>query len=556
MQSKDVLAAATELKNYWNPREREFKAQYELIALKDKLKQADMESFVSNDPRTFYLKAMQLLTSVDITHRVPLEGLETNEIAATTQVEVFLKDTWKRVDRKYRLQGRKPWIKEFTSFLLAFGWYSAICLFDVDKNELIAEVWNPAEVFPEFGAEGLIRVVHRYIQSSRQARSLCRANNWVVPDNISEYTSDRVDTIDYWEMTDDGPANAVVLGTTLVKPLTPLPIRRMPVIVAPVAGLPDRGSIDLGSIDWRAKLGQGIIAPNVPVYHNQNRQATFQQQILRDIATPRYKEKTMGDVIVENPEDLTKRGALFRMGIQEDIEPFEVPPIPIEVQASLFAITNMIQRGSFPWAIYGNIQQEVSGYLNAQITSAAMGTLEPFHDAIQFVLSEIDNIWLEYIAQDIISPGFQIPSGYPVGRDIEVTYDLAIPSDMLQRVALARQVAPGVPLMSQTTVQDKILGIKNPIQEQARIVKDIAMTHPIAMQIALHSAYAEHARYLRDIGEEEEASMYEAASDIIAKQISQMPSTLQPAGQSSPQGAPPSSVLPPEQMLGEEVERP
>jgi len=482
MKANEISASAAKLKTYWTPREREFREHYRLITMVDELRQKGMESFVGNDPRTFYQRALQLLTSTAITHRVPLEGLTDVEIIATTEVERFLDYTWKDINRKYRLRGRSPWIKELVSFLLITGWYAATALYNIDTGELVTDVWNPAEVFPEYGDDGLIKCAHIYERSASQAQAMCRANDWKPP----TLKIGNIKVTDYWEMTSDGPANAVVMGVDLVKPLTPLEVPRIPVLVAPVAGIPDRGSISLNPEDWKAHLGEGILASNKEVYKAFNRLTTYGLQLTRDTATPRWKERTKGEPIipVDDPEAMNRRGVILRMGLDEDVGPVEVPPIPVELQALLFNMQNQIQRGSFSWAMYGNVEREISGYLNAQIVAAGTGVLAPYHEAIMFVVSEVDNVWLDFASQNLAG-GFQIPVNYPVGRRIEAQYELAIPSDLIQRAAVARQLLPaGTPVMSQTTVQDKVLGVKNPIEEQARIMKDLAMMHPVAVQLS------------------------------------------------------------------------
>lgn len=556
-EAKYVIDAAYELKTYWYPREQNFEEHYDLITLKDDLKQVGMESFVGNDPRTLYQRALQLLTSNEIYHKIPVEGLNEAQISATTVVEDHLGGVWRDINRAYRLRGRMPWVKEMASFLLLTGWYAVTALFNIDKGTLVSEVWNPAEVYPEYGDDGLIRCVHQYKRSVAQAKSLCRLNGW--PTDFLPPVGN-VTVYDYWEMTDNGPANAVVMETTLVKDLVPLGLSQIPVIVGAVAGIPDRGSIKLGDADWKKFLGEGLLAANVPIYKNFNRQATFMQQILRDTATPRWKEYSTRDYIIDDPDMLTKRGTIIHMTPDEDIRPVEVPPIPVEVQSMLFQLQNMGQRGGFPWSMYGNVQQEISGYLNAQIVAASTGVLAPYHEAIQFVISEIDNIWLSYLQQDIVETAFTFPENYPSDRWVEVAYELAIPSDLIQRAAIARQLAPGMPLMSQTTVMDRILNLKDPVREQALIMSDQAMMNPVAQTLSLYNALMERAAYLRQLGLERDATRYERAADLIDRQLEASagapPSPGQPTGPSPPRGrgraaSPPPSQMPPEQIFPE-----
>ena len=56
------------LKRFWYQRNRQFKEWYELLILIDKLASKGMESYVSNEPQTFYNMAHYLLTKGELSH--------------------------------------------------------------------------------------------------------------------------------------------------------------------------------------------------------------------------------------------------------------------------------------------------------------------------------------------------------------------------------------------------------------------------------------------------------------------------------------------------------
>ncbi|KKK85952.1 hypothetical protein LCGC14_2768120, partial [marine sediment metagenome] len=103
----------------------------------------------------------------------------------------------------------------------------------------------------------------------------------------------------------------------------------MPIYVAPVGGLPDMGSLTEGMIPtysstlklhtqevsterWKAELGQSIIATNEHIYRTWNKWWSFSLQLLRDTAQPRIFERSRSGKAIVKPEDVFRRGAIFR----------------------------------------------------------------------------------------------------------------------------------------------------------------------------------------------------------------------------------------------------
>src|SRR3972149_1632451 len=112
-----------------------------------------------------------------IPHRIPIENLEPEEIDKTSQVEQALKTEWNNNDRRYKRSNRQSWLRYFISMLLTTGWHAVAYL--VSESGCIAEVWNPAEVFPEFDVEhGLVKVVKSYSIDNAALRGMAVAKGW------------------------------------------------------------------------------------------------------------------------------------------------------------------------------------------------------------------------------------------------------------------------------------------------------------------------------------------------------------------------------------------
>jgi len=506
MTAQEIISKCVELQQEWTVRNTEFKKWYDMLVMVDKLKEPNMESFVSNEPRTFFNLALHLLTPTELAFRIPLEALPPDAVESAQAVEQFLsQQVWRTLERNSLLCGRGGFLRELVSHLLITGWYSVFAV--VTSEEVVAEVWNPAEVFPEFTSEGLVRVAHIFGLSAAAANRKIAQKGWQVP-RVAGATK----LYDYWTIEDGVVCNAIVLGNELVKDLTEEPLRKLPVYCAPVAGLPDRGAIVPGQ-DWRKRIGQSLLATNEHIYGYVNKLMTFMMQLIRDTAQPRWIEKTSGEPRVK-PEDIFRRGAVFHLGLNETLEPLASPAIPIELRALLFDIVAMRQKGSLPDALYGAVGERMSGYLMSQISGAAAHILRPYQQALQFLIEEMCNDWLEDIREYGLEPyGVRLPRRR-LPR-VEVDFRLEIPGDLVRRATVARMLSPDFSLSVDTVTDMLFPEIRNPLAERAKVIKDKAYTHPVMVQLNLAEALQDRAQALEAVGNLETAEMYRRAAAAI-----------------------------------------
>lgn len=534
MDARELKQRCTDIEGKWSNRNAKFKDWYELILQKDKLAQEDMESFVGNDPRTYYNVAVHMLAT-KITHRIPSENLDSSEIGDATEIEAMLDHAWKQIDRIYRFRGKQSWMWNFVSLMLATGWYSVFHM--ATDAEIIAEVWHPAEVYPEFddGGDGLVLVTRTYSVTLDQAKRKAALGKWTLPQGLA--VGNRTLRNVWWY--DGGKVmHAVLLDNEFVKSPKPggEPFDEIPVLVSPVGGLPDTGAIMKTKVkgeDWTEHWGEGVVATNEKMYDQYNRSRSWSNQLLRDTANPRWFERSQGGDILR-PEDMFKRGAIFRGGPGDEIMPLPVPALPIEIRTDRFDDQAMIQRGSISWALQGNIQGQMSGYLWTQMASQIQGALKPYLDAIIAVTSEMDNSSLKYIKRNKFKPyGIGLPT-IKDNYEVDTTYDIKVPGDLIQRATVARMLDPEF-RMATTTVSELLFPeIKDPQREQAKVRKDQAMMHPLSIMVNQITAFKQKAMEIRKAGRDDEtARLYEKAAAALEAQIAPEPApapTPTPAG--------------------------
>ncbi len=526
-KASQVIARCTHLKDIWAKRDRKMAQSYDTLSLVDELEQQNMESVVSNDPRTFYNTALHLLAP-NIPHRIPVQGLDREAIAWASTIERSVQSTWSGLDREYRKRGRKSWMEYMTGLLLATGWYSVLCMATEDK--LVAEVWNPIEVYPDWDGEGLVSVSHVFGMGPRQTSRLFKRHNWEMGANLKGKS---VTVYDLWEVTDDGVINTTVIDNQLVKPEVIEPFEEIPIFVGPAGGLPDDGPINAKRratgqraggtrVDWRESIGQSIFATNEGIYRNFNRSVTFLQQILRDTAQPKYWEKSRGASTILSTEDLEKRGAIFRLGEGDDVGTIQMPGIPVELTSLIGQYEQMIQRGALPNALSGQVQNIPLG-LMSQVAAAAVQVLGLYHRTITGLLTDIDNTWVRGVTSGTFeSESLIVPQELAIDDILfDIKYPISIPGDLIQRATVTRMISPGARISATTALDLFFSEIQDPQQELAQARSDDAQSSPVFAMLTLISSLREEADLLRKSGNNEDADLLTQASLTLIAQMGQ-----------------------------------
>lgn len=520
--SQDV----SKVKGKWQKRNQKIKEWYDLLLMTDTLKQDNMESYVSNDPKTAYNLALHLLTPQYIPHRIPIDPIKIIEVPETSELERTFGVFWKHADRRNRMRGRQRWIRELMGHVLTTGWYSVLALArpkgtlpNQDQDELLAEIWNPYDVYPEWDDEvGLVQCVHSYTISKLALAKKIKDNGWT---NIN-LTSETYVIDDYWyyDQSSGQVTNAVLNGQTLLKnPQGDPNFRRIPIAVSPCGGLPDRGSIL--TTDWPVHVGEAMIATNEFVLKNYNRQMTFLQQLLRDTAQPVSYERNQGQTIVSDANDLYKRGAHFKLGINGELGYLQKPQIPVDIRTTLMDVSSQLQRGSLPYVMFGNVMQQITGYMIAQVSASAQQVLTPYADGGQSCMMDVDAMWLEQVQDQKLKPYDLTVPKIPAGVEIEVNMRISIPGDAAQRATVARMLNPQFSLSEAMVIDMMFPEITDPLREIGRVRSEQSMNNPVSLQINLVKAYQEQAQILQASGDTDAGQLFQAAADMLIQQIQQ-----------------------------------
>ena len=517
--TEDFIADAVKrLKPSWSERDKKMRAWYNILTLKDEMAQEGMESVVANDPRTGYNLGLHLMSSSIVAHKIQQEGMTDAEVGATSKLEGFITNAWDREESRYRSGGHRGLKNGIVGSMLATGWYSLFAM--VDKNRIWFDLWDSIQVYPRFGYDGLAEVVRIIPLTAQDANYLIKSRGW---DKGKSAITKGVNMSDYWGFDDDGDVvNGIVIGQNVVKELVKEPdlskVKRLPVFLGPVGGLPDSGAIVSGK-KWQEHYGESIIATNEGLTKNYNRLLTFAQQLVRDTSDPRWLELSSGDDILDE-ERLFKRGAIFRGEPGDEVTTLPIQPIPPEIRTMTFDYQNMVQRGLFPWSMYGNLQMQLSYLAMANIASSAMQTLNPYMDALSGLYTDVDNFVTNMMLENGYRPHkFKKPDGLPDSFDFNVQVDIEIPGYMTQRATVARMLNPGFKLPVSWITDRMFPEIRDSVAMNARSRSEDAISHPKFLLVEqIRAARGLAQRYLNI--EKETSKLYSTLAKSLEAELS------------------------------------
>lgn len=427
MKVTDIITKCGDLKKFWSARNTQLKEWYKQIQMYDEFEQENMESFVSNDPRAAYNLTVHMLNQ-KIPHRIKVEELDESLMISAAQVKDFYTIAWTDIFERYRLRGKQSFLRDLIGLLVATGWYSVFATVSPDGTRCMAEILNPACVYPSYD-DVLTECAHIEKLSESTAKRMLIRNQWTA--NIRG----DVDMYDYWWI--DTPRsdggynifNAVVMNQQLVKPPTlESNMRRIPIFVAPAGGLPDTGFL---SEDWIKEIGQPSIATNSKLFRQWNKWWTFQMQILRDTAQPKVLEKSRSTTPIVKKEDMSKRGVIWRGSPEDSIDFVSPPPLPLELRSALLDMEAMKDRGGPSAAMYGATGSQMTSFMMSQVTHLTAMMVSAYHEGVIHLLSDIDNFWAQQIKDNNYSPyEFKWPKELPNTARVSADYEVKIPGDI------------------------------------------------------------------------------------------------------------------------------
>ena len=531
---EEMKKAATSWEQFWGVRNRRFEQSYSLRAMEDKYQKQNFLSIALNDARSFFDLALFLISGKPPVIRVPILGKSDPEQERSDLSELGLQGVQRLIDRERMAMGQESWLRAMADFMLATGWYAHMRM--VVKNDdgtpqFISEVWDPAQVFPEFGQGQLVGVAHIYPDTLASVRAKAEALDWE-----GDFSGDG--TIEVWvkdiwqvETTRKGSKvyNAIVVtgtgigkdGIEVAKPPDELEaLKEIPIRTGPVGGWAVRSSRPK-DLDSQARMGEGILEAGKPVYDAKNIWATLVMQKVHDAAQPLTQLKSRQGRWTLSEGDLTA-GHAIATKLDEDILYPQKPPLPSEIGNLIMPMLNTaIQRASISDLFYGNVQGmdlAGAGFAISLLEPNALSKLGPYATALEFVGSERDSYFLEEFrsggykpvriagSSDQTSAVRRVfyrewsPDDVPESTLVDWEIRLSTPSDLIQSLAIARQAYPDGDLLDLDTLLERVLKVDQVARVKRGIDKARLQRTPLYAAIRQVETAQGYARELRQAG--------------------------------------------------------
>jgi len=288
-------------------------------------------------------------------------------------------------------------------------------------------------------------------------------------------------------------------------------VGRLPIFSSPAGGLPDMGSIK-GTKKWQEHYGESFVATNEDLFLQYNKMRSFLQQAAREVAQPTYLELSTGETNIADEDAMNRWGAVLHGQPGESVTPIQKGTIPVELTNMMFHYQNELQRGMFPAAVHGNVQQQISYLAMANIASASMQVLTPYRDNIVGMRTDLNNFWIDMMIMNGFNPhGFKKPENLPdrLDRGFDVEADIRIPGLMVQKANMARIMNPRFRLPEQWIIESEFPEIRNPLKAIADVRAEDAMMDPDAIRVSSVIAWREQARIYREANDIPTAELFE-----------------------------------------------
>ena len=516
---QQVMNEISSLQNFWMQRNKKFKEWYEYLLMVDKLAAKGMESYVSNEPATFYQMAHYLLTKGDLSHFIPVLAESAVDLDNRAKVHRGCQYMWTQIDRERQLGGSSSYIDEIAFYVLVLGWYSTIYAFDNNTGLMKAQIWNPADTYPRYAANKMVKCVHTYKITKEEAQIKAEENNWQYDTKQSLGTGE-VLLNDLFVLENNAWQNMVLIGGKDVTGWVERP--EIKLLVSPVGGFPDKGSLTPSSKDWRQLAGKGIFEVNETVATSFNKWKSMVSQILRDTAQPITQE--FSATPQATPEQLRERGAHFHYAPGEaGLQRVPSAAIPIEIQANLLELRREMQKGFFNDAVHGMVEGQPGYTLSLLASSSANQVLYPYMDAKHFIISEGDRFWLSNLKTskrtfDIKGKFIEKlkPTDIPDDVTVIVESDVATPKDWLERGTIGGMVRQD---LDKATLLTEIYKMSDPQGIIRRKSLDRLLDSVEAQQAEKITGFYAHADYLDKRGDRRQAAVFRKIAQSMEAQI-------------------------------------
>lgn len=525
-QASRVHKRATDLREFWRARDIQWQKDRSLLAMQYKRRTPPFELIISNEAPVLHAGAVSILTGKPPQFRLPITVQEQAERIRHDKSERFIQAIFQEVAKWWRQKGNGSWLADLAYYVClgAVAGLPHIVKRPRKPPEFRCEIFDPMNVYPSYGDNGMLAVARIYTTTWEDAATI--AANLGGKLQATEKKKE-VEVINFWEMgleeegdDPDIPYNIVLMDGKVVKPRTAHEeFGRIPIFMKPINGVPYRDygnpmyavestQLSQSIVDWTAHWGRAIFWANRDLYPALDRQLSYEAERSRRAAYGKYLALTADGQVIFSEEDFEKASVVTMDATQgESLAPLQTPQMPREGLELITQIFSMTQRGGLNRLALGDLNLEISGVTLERAIAAARYVLQPYADGLQAALADIAmtffdqarrmnlrSVELEVRRDELGADMAYLVEEFsrediPKTTHVEVRLPMLLPDDRMQKATVARMLIPGnEPLMDRQTVAEDVLDVQDWTTMQRRISEDVAETDPVIRQVKLMAA--------------------------------------------------------------------
>lgn len=529
------------------------------------------ELYLSNEAMSLVNKCAEILSAKWPVIRMPITTQQEPERRRMNDAERFLDGVLREVSIRYRRRGRNAWLYDLS-------WYTCmgmICIYPSIREgnggevQFRADLWDPIQVYPVYGDDGLQELYRIYRMTPIEALTMAEGLGYEAEHLQGSIQKEHVEIINAFWVEDEQAYNAVLIDGKLVKPRTKHEEwgGKIPVLMYPAGGLPYRGfdweqNGGMAIPDWPATWGQPIFSANRNVYKTLDKVLTWLLRITRRFSMPIGISETRDAAPLIEPGMDLDSVKLINAEIGEKFNWVNPPGMPQERRELLSYLGGAAQRGGLSNIAFGELALELPGVAVERLLAATKSTLTPYVETAEFAISELCMYFLEMyrkgnhpkvklnvkqtyggITMQVFQEEFAA-SRIPDTNLVLSTLPMGLPDRRLQNMSIARIAIPGnEPLLDDVTVAEEFLDIQDYELVQDRIAEMKSAQDPAFQLISNIEALMQRKQNFIDSGKPEMADMVQRVIDLRLQQFS-----VETGGASAPPGpvAPRSRELSPQ----------
>tara|TARA_Y100000310_G_scaffold209135_2_gene209746 strand:+ start:1073 stop:2977 length:1905 start_codon:yes stop_codon:yes gene_type:complete len=511
----------------------------------------NMPNMMTAEPRAQFRLALDIMTLRSPRYTIMIHNQDAEEQERMNKSERFAMGVMREVDRVHRLTGGHHWERDKDWYILSGG-YAVFPLVQRGAGghtEFRAALWDPMEVFPEYGEEGLRFVARVYYTDAQSVKVRAGRNKDWNRDAVFHLRDDeRVEVINAFWLEEEGVFNSVIAhGTEMKRPtLEKIFGNEIPIVIGPSSGAPFRQFPGLDSFartdfDWSAAVWEGFLSNNRETFKDIDTLISYMAKIVKDNAQPLHIETTLTGMPKIRPQDIgRKKVQTYQRG--EDVRPVPPPTSPREREELLSYFLGLIQRNGLSFTAFGSLGMEISGVTLDSLINATQSVLAPFKESSEYVSAQIITSLMDQfrrgkfkdvslqtrlqqknVGERLFIEDFSAKE-LPKTAFVDVNKPLALPDTRLSRIQAVRAAyGDNRPMLSEQTAMEALLEdiVPDFHLEQRRIFEDDAANSPDAKVIAVIRGLKATQARLRASGMPEDVEQADLLEEIIQSRLAQ-----------------------------------